>query len=223
MIFLDLTIPFRKEIPFKTKIAEITSISLEHDVSINDSEILGDFIVSGDYKNLDINVDTMPFSHVVPFSVTLDSDIDINTLSYEISNFDYEIINDDILKVNITFHVEADKLKREEDSIFMEVSDDLILDENLPSSDENILEEENVKEENIDGRNDDIVEASVISQNELEDDYITYHVHIVKINETIDSICSQYKIDKDGLLEINDITDVNMGDKVIIPIDKEDE
>ena len=220
---MDLTIPFRKEIPFKTKIAEITSISLEHDVSINDSEILGDFIVSGDYKNLDINVDTMPFSHVVPFSVTLDSDIDINTLSYEISNFDYEIINDDILKVNITFHVEADKLKREEDSIFMEVSDDLILDENLPSSDENILEEENVKEENIDGRNDDIVEASVISQNELEDDYITYHVHIVKINETIDSICSQYKIDKDGLLEINDITDVNMGDKVIIPIDKEDE
>ena len=220
---MDLTIPFRKEIPFKTKIAEITSISLEHDVSINDSEILGDFIVSGDYKNLDINVDTMPFSHVVPFSVTLDSDIDINTLSYEISNFDYEIINDDILKVNITFHVEADKLKREEDSIFMEVSDDLILDENLPSSDENILEEENVKEENIDDRNDDIVEASVISQNELEDDYITYHVHIVKINETIDSICSQYKIDKDGLLEINDITDVNMGDKVIIPIDKEDE
>lgn len=234
---MNLTIPFKKEIPFKSKIAEITSISLEHDVSINDSEILGDFIVSGDYKNLDVNVDTMPFSHVVPFSVTLDENIDLDTLSYEISAFDYEIINDDILKVNITFHVEAEKLKREDESIFMDVTDELLDQDNLITKD---VEEDGDSSENIDDeaiiatldvensetdddREDNEVEASVITQNDLEQDYITYHVHIAKINETIDSLCTLYKIDKDELLELNDITDLNIGDKVIIPVNKEDE
>ena len=87
---MNITIPFSKDIPFKSKIAEICSISLEEDVSINEKELLGDFIISGDYKNLDINVDTMPFNFVVPFSVELEKDIDLNTLKYEIYDFKYD-------------------------------------------------------------------------------------------------------------------------------------
>ena len=97
---MDLTIPFSKEILFKNNIAEICSISLEEDVSINDTELLGDFILEGEYKNLDINVDTMPFNHVVPFSINLDRDIDLNTLSYEIKDFSYDVIGSDTLKVD---------------------------------------------------------------------------------------------------------------------------
>ncbi|MBR7042530.1 MAG: LysM peptidoglycan-binding domain-containing protein [Bacilli bacterium] len=46
---------------------------------------------------------------------------------------------------------------------------------------------------------------------------MTYHVHIVKINETIESISQDFKIDKDKLLELNDINTVQVGDKIIIP------
>ena len=45
---MNINIPFNKIVPFKSSIAEICSISLEHDISINDSELLGDFLITGE-------------------------------------------------------------------------------------------------------------------------------------------------------------------------------
>ena len=209
---MNLTIPFSKEILFQTKIAEITSISLEQDVSINDNELLGDFIVSGDYKSLDINVDTTPFSYVIPFSVNLESDINFDTLKYEISAFNYEI-NNDVLKVNISLFVTADKIIKEKETLFEKVDEEIkedILGEDLPLCDDNIRNE-TIGEEI---KNDD---NAILNTSTLEEDYITYHIHVVKINETIESIASLYKFDKDELINLNDNSTVNIGDKLIIP------
>ena len=225
---MNITIPFSKDIPFKSKIAEICSISLEEDVSINEKELLGDFIISGDYKNLDINVDTMPFNFVVPFSVELEKDIDLNTLKYEIYDFKYDVINEDSLKVLISFHVEADVLVDKHANLFEKpLEDDLIIEEQI-NEDENIIRDDSSDNMNLDNQeeNNDIREenkVSIISSHDLEDDYITYHIHMVKINETIESISSEYKIDKDELIELNDITNINVGDKLIIPINNETE
>ena len=225
---MNITIPFSKDIPFKSKIAEICSISLEEDVSINEKELLGDFIISGDYKNLDINVDTMPFNFVVPFSVELEKDIDLNTLKYEIYDFKYDVINEDSLKVLISFHVEADVLVDKHANLFEKpVEDDLIIEGQI-NEDENIIRDDNSDNMNLDNQEEsnDIREennVNIISSHELEDDYITYHIHMVKINETIESISSEYKIDKDELIELNDITNINVGDKLIIPINNETE
>ena len=206
---MNISIPFIKKIPFKTKIAEICSIALEKDISINESELLGDFIVSGEYKNLDINVDTYPFEHVIPFKVDLDKDIIIDTLSYDIEDFSYEIENDEVLCVSIILHVNAEK-KLIDESIF--IKDDTITDRL------EILE-------NIDETKDEITETNnvnIISGSNLKEDYITYHIHVVKLNETIETISKDYKIDKDKLLELNDINSVEIGDKIIIPdIDEE--
>lgn len=215
---MNLSIPFKKNIPFKTSIAEICSISLEHDVSINESELLGDFIVSGEYKNLDVNVDTMPFEHVVPFSVALDDDINIETLSYEIEDFTYEVENNDSLTVNIVLHVTAEKIiESPSERIFEkdDVSDDEVLniinDSEREEKDEEIMDEKRINDiENVSE------EVNILNDN-IKEDYITYHVHIVKINETIESISQDFKIDKDKLLELNDINTVQVGDKIIIP------
>ena len=207
---MDLTIPFSKEIPFKSTIAEIVSISLEHDVSINDDELLGDFILEGEYKNLDINVDTNPFNHVIPFNVSLSKDIDINTLNYEIVDFKYEIINEDTLKVDIKFHVTADKLMNRIDELFQKTDEELIIEESNDDIKEEIIEETK--------REDNNEISSNILNNDLKEDFITYHIHMVKINETIDTICKEYKIDKETLLSINDIeNNISIGDKLIIP------
>lgn len=225
---MNITIPFSKDIPFKSKIAEICSISLEEDVSINEKELLGDFIISGDYKNLDINVDTMPFNFVVPFSVELEKDIDLNTIKYEIYDFKYDVINEDSLKVLISFHVEADVLVDKHVNLFEKpLEDDLIIEEQI-NEDENIIRDDNSDNMNLDNQEEsnemrEENKVSIISSHDLEDDYITYHIHMVKINETIESISSEYKIDKDELIELNDITNINVGDKLIIPINNETE
>ena len=45
-------VPFKKDILFKTNIGEIVSISLDHELDINDNLITGKFIISGEYKML---------------------------------------------------------------------------------------------------------------------------------------------------------------------------
>ena len=199
---MNISIPFKKEIQFKTSIAEICSISLEKDISINDNELLGDFIITGEYRNLDINVDTMPFEHIIPFKVDLDKDIIIETLDYDIGDFNYEIKNEDTLIVNIVLNVSAEKKKLDE-SIF--IKDD---DENRF----NIVEEQI-----IDNVEEDKDSKSIINSELFNEDYVTYHIHIVKVNETIESISKDYKIEKDKLLELNDISQISIGDKLIIP------
>ena len=208
---MNITIPFEKLLPFKTNIAEVCSISLEHDVSINDNELLGDFIISGEYKNLDVNVDTYPFEHVIPFSVDLEDDILIDTLNYEVEDFTYDIVNNDTLKVKIILHVTADKKLVDLKEDIFEKDPEIKIEDRLDLIDDikpnNVEEKSNTIEDKVD----------IINNTNIKEDYITYHIHFVKINETIDSICSEYKIEKEKLLELNDITTIDVGDKIIIP------
>lgn len=211
---MDITIPFVKEIPFKENISDICSISLEEDVSINEKELLGDFIISGDYKNLDINIDTKPFEHVIPFSVSLKDDIDINSLTYKVVDFTYEY-DKNILSVNIELNVKADELTR------LDVNNIFVKDESSDVIDSFNTISENISNNHVNtvvNNDEDIVNNNYIS--DLEDDYITYHVHLVKVNETIDSISNDYNISKEEILKINDIKDITIGEKLVIPIEK---
>ena len=47
--------------------------------------------------------------------------------------------------------------------------------------------------------------------------YVTYHIHVVGENDTIDSIINNYKISKEILSEYNDLSSLNIGDKILIP------
>ena len=58
---MNCIIPFTKDIKFKTNIAEILSISLEHDFTANPEEVLGNFIISGDYKTHEVSVNKEHF------------------------------------------------------------------------------------------------------------------------------------------------------------------
>ena len=94
---MDFVIPYTKEITFKTKIAEIFSISLEHEMDINDNEILGNFIISGEYKTHELSVNKEPFEYTLPFSIDIAENIDKETIAFEITDFTYEIIKNDTL------------------------------------------------------------------------------------------------------------------------------
>ena len=64
-------------------------------------------------------------------------------------------------------------------------------------------------------------ETIIQNVNPMDDSYATYHIHIVNSGETVETICTMYHSNLGLLSEYNDMSQVAVGDKIIIP--KEDE
>ena len=238
---MNLIIPFTKDIKFNSSIAEITSISLEHDYTVNDGEILGNFIISGDYKSHEVSVNKEHFEYVLPFSVELTTRIDRDSVDFSIEDFTYEIKNNDTLEVRIEYSINAleekEEIKEEieEEPLFERVEEDTTLEDMLDTIDEEELRDttkevkEEVTEENdkedtmdtalIDEREVGEEEKNTIidSINDADDAFVTYHIHIMKETDTIDSVCTKYNTTSNILSEYNDLSTVAIGDKLIIP------
>lgn len=232
---MNLIIPFTKDIKFNSSIAEITSISLEHDYTVNDGEILGNFIVSGDYKSHELSVNKEHFEYVLPFSVELTTRIDRNSVDFSIEDFTYEIKNNDTLEVRIEYSVNALEEKKEtkeevveEEPLFERVEEDVTLEDMLDKINEDIRDDEEAEETD----KEDTMETEVIEQrdvteddkktiidsiNDADDAFVTYHIHIMKETDTIDSVCTKYNTTSNILSEYNDLSTVAIGDKLIIP------
>lgn len=236
---MNCVIPYTKEILFKNKIAEISSISLEHEMSVNETELLGNFIVSGEYKSHELSVNKEEFSYTLPFSIDVTENIDLDTIDFSITDFSYEVINENTLKVFIEFSVVASEKEVEEtesEQIFQDVSTAL---ENKIELPEAIIEDFNnrdlVLEDKYDNEKDDEsmidaeerlneADATTImdSINNSDDEYALYHIHIVKEAETIESISSIYNSNIDLISEYNDLSNISVGDKLIIPEEKDE-
>lgn len=225
---MDIKIPFESIVKFKATCFEITKMSLEHEYTINDETVLGNFIVSGEYKTHEISVNKDFFNYTLPFQVELNSNIDLNTVELDIDDFTYELIGNDSLKINIIYNVRGELMETTE----FERVDDLDLDEELENLDEIVLEEEieepvkEVEEGSLvvdeDVRNiDQNTQTDIINSISNEESYVTYHIHIVKENETLESISALYKINLSILTEYNELTELSVGDKVLIPFDNE--
>ena len=200
---MNLIIPFTKDIKFDTNIAEITSISLEHDWTYNERELLGNFTITGEYKTHEVSVNKEPFEYVLPFSVDLSNRLDENSISLEIKDFTYDIKDNNTLTVTIEYEVDG-----------TEINDDREFEEMLDTAIRDIDEEK--EEESIGENTQDTPVIEDISKKD-EDSYVTYHIHIMKENETIESICTKYKTNENILKDYNDISTLSIGDKLIIP------
>ena len=88
---MNCVIPFNKIIKFDTNIAEITSISLEHEITINDTSILGNFLISGEYKSHEVSVNVEKFNYTLPFDFALPESINPESINFEITDFTYKI------------------------------------------------------------------------------------------------------------------------------------
>ena len=231
---MNLIIPFTKDIKFNSNISEIVSISLEHDYTVNDGEILGNFIVSGDYKSHEVSVNKEHFEYVLPFSVELTTRIDRDSVDFSIEDFTYEIKNNDTLEVRIEYSVNALEEKEgvkeeiEEEPLFERVEEDVTLEDMLDKINEDIRDDEEAEETD----KEDTMETEVIEQrdvteddkktiidsiNDADDAFVTYHIHIMKETDTIDSVCTKYNTTSNILSEYNDLSTVAIGDKLIIP------
>jgi len=220
---MNCIIPFTKDIKFNTNIAEIVSISLEHDHTVNEKEILGNFTITGEYKTHEVSINKENFEYVLPFSVNITKPIDIESVDFAIEDFTYEIIDSEVLKVDIEYSIKAIEIEENRD-LFDEVEENEELEELI----EKLNQEEEIKiieEEKKDDERNEIEEENIGEEKEMiieevqkeEDTFVTYNIHIMKENETIDSVCSTYKTNVNILENYNDLTNIIVGDKIIIP------
>lgn len=225
---MNCIIPFESRVKFAGTLKEICSVSLEHEITKNTDEILGNFIVSGTYKEHELSVNTSDFRFVIPFNVELTTKIENDSLEFSIDNFTYDIEGNEMI-VKIDYIVSADDVRED---IIIEDPVDLIeevIDAKEDTIELEILEKANdeinikpVKEdrEEINEENGD-VDVKLVEGLETENDYITYHIHIVKETDTIESICLNYKTTKDELERLNDISNLIKNSKLIIPVSNE--
>ena len=54
-----------------------------------------------------------------------------------------------------------------------------------------------------------------------DETFVTYHVYIVRENDTVDSIIEKYKTTRDDLVAYNELENIKIGSKVIIPCQHE--
>ena len=63
-------------------------------------------------------------------------------------------------------------------------------------------------------------EESIFTNLDKDDNYVNYRVYIVRESDTLDSIMNKYNVSKDILECYNDLNDIKLGDKIIIPYAK---
>ena len=251
-------VPFVKDIKFNTKLSEITSISLEHDLKLEDLSVAGEFIIKGNYKINDISINKEEFNFKVPVYITLDEKYDSSKVAIDIDNFFYEIINDEVLRVHIDVSLDnleiikedvkpiIEEVNKKKEEIIMpddlKIKDDEKLVENLRRYDKKevkkevveetvkkeekkekeVKKEESVKEEKTKKSQKEEIENAIKSNFLSEEEmFVTYKVHIIRENETVEDIVKKYETTKEELELYNDLSNVVLGTKLLIPCKNE--
>ena len=135
----------------------------------------------------------------------IDERYDTEKATIDIDDFYYEITNDNVLSISID--VLVDKLEEK------------LMEESIKIEEEKVGEDKIEKDEE---RNIDVKEKiTTLFNTDDNDTYVTYNVCIVRENDTVDSILEKYGITHDQLEKYNDLTDIKIGDKLLIPSEDE--
>lgn len=185
------TVPFTKQIHFKTMIAEITNIEVTHNLEVKENNTIeGDILVDGSYKIHEASQIEEEFHYQLPFTIEVDDKYDIENAEIGVSDFYFEIINEEDLKVNVDLEISNVEEKEEEIDIVSKITDDISLEEvvrndtlkipvevdekiesvEVPSVDEieKGLEDINNTDTNCDGDNNDLTNMNFFNNKIME-------------------------------------------------------
>lgn len=212
-----------------------------HEISINKEKF--NFKIPYSYEiNNDIDTSTVKVD-ITNFTYDYKKDELLVNIEYKITGdrkdvllFDDEESLDDFLKRNEVEVISdrIDNIKKEIDEAnnkeLKKENDDEKEDKNEKieikesTSDEINKEEkdlENMKEEiraNSDTENESVTEKDIINNiNNVQDKFITYKVYKLKETDTLESIVMKYHTTIDELKEYNDLSNIKINDKIIIP------
>ena len=219
-------VPFKKDLIFKTNVAEITSISLEHNLSLKEHNLVsGSFTLTGSYKISDASLNTENFEFELPFDINIDDKYLTDNLIVDIDDFYYEIL--DNKKLNVNIDVLLDKLEEkplietekeietvrcvEEDFPFKELEESISLE--MPKKEENTI----IDDKNENTLNEKNSVSSIFDNFGDDETFSSYYIYFFRENDTIESVKKKYNITKENLGLYNNLDELKIGDKLIIP------
>lgn len=228
---MNQKIEFKKDCMLKTYVSSITDISLTHDYKILDDTIEGYFDVTGSYKVTMSSVETESFMFTIPFTIALSSLIDKDTIDLKLSDFNYSV-EKDVLHLKMFLDMDYQEIEIKEDTEDNEEIDNMINDlmdkesttnikspsefhnevmlDNVIDSKEEVSTKEKVSEKNF----------NTIFNEVKESNFSKYKVYIMRSEDTLESILVKYNVTMDEIKEYNDIDNINIGSKIVIPYNK---
>lgn len=231
---MNQKIEFKKDCMLKTYVSSITDISLTHDYKILDDTIEGYFDVTGSYKVTMSSVETEDFMFTIPFTIALSSLIDKDTIDLKLSDFNYSV-EKDVLHLKMFLDMDYQEIEIKEDIEDNEEIDNMINDlmdkesttnikspsefhnevmlDNVIDSKEEVSTKEKVSEENF----------NTIFNEVKESNFSKYKVYIMRSEDTLESILVKYNVTMDEIKEYNDIDNINIGSKIVIPYNKNEQ
>lgn len=231
---MNQKIEFKKDCMLKTYVSSITDISLTHDYKILDDTIEGYFDVTGSYKVTMSSVETESFMFTIPFTIALSSLIDKDTIDLKLSDFNYSV-EKDVLHLKMFLDMDYQEIEIKEDIKDNEKIDNMINDlmdkesitdikspsefhnevmlDNVLDSKEEVSTKEKVSEKNF----------NTIFNEVKESNFSKYKVYIMRSEDTLESILVKYNVTMDEIKEYNDIDNINIGSKIVIPYNKNEQ
>lgn len=231
---MNQKIEFKKDCMLKTYVSSITDISLTHDYKILDDTIEGYFDVTGSYKVTMSSVETESFMFTIPFTIALSSLIDKDTIDLKLSDFNYSV-EKDVLHLKMFLDMDYQEIEIKEDIKDNEEIDNMINDlmdkesttdikspsefhnevmlDNVLDSKEEVSTKEKVSEKNF----------NTIFNEVKESNFSKYKVYIMRSEDTLESILVKYNVTMDEIKEYNDIDNINIGSKIVIPYNKNEQ
>lgn len=192
--------------------------------------VIGDFyfeiINEEDLKiNVEIDIDGLEEKvvpqEIVTSKISLDNQEIVEELEDDKQEIEYnnkELVRDSSIDEVKQVPIEIDNLKEK-----LEFQTEINPLEKLANEIKEDLETEikpeinnNVIKSNIDKKSTSV--SSIFSSiSSGEETFSTYHVYIVRESDTIESIIDKYKTNKEELQNYNDLNDIKVGSKLIIP------
>ena len=194
---MNQKIEFKKDCMLKTYVSSITDISLTHDYKILDDTIEGYFDVTGSYKVTMSSVETESFMFTIPFTIALSSLIDKDTIDLKLSDFNYSV-EKDVLHLKMFLDMDYQEIEIKEDIENNEEIDNMIND---------LMDKE----------------STTIFSEVKESNFSKYKVYIMRSEDTLESILVKYNVTMDEIKEYNDIDNINIGSKIVIPYNKNEQ
>lgn len=229
---MNQKIEFKKDCMLKTYVSSITDISLTHDYKILDDTIEGYFDVTGSYKVTMSSVETESFMFTIPFTIALSSLIDKDTIDLKLSDFNYSV-EKDVLHLKMFLDMDYQEIEIKEDIKDNEEIDNMINDlmdkesiTDIKSPSEfhnevmldNVIDSKEEVKEKVSEKN-----FNTIFNEVKESNFSKYKVYIMRSEDTLESILVKYNVTMDEIKEYNDIDNINIGSKIVIPYNKNEQ
>ena len=213
-------IEIKKRIDFSSMIGEISAISLENHLDfIDNHSIEGEFLLSGRYKSTAASRIEEDFEYSIPVEIELTEEVDSKTGKIDITDFYYDIVDGNALLCNIEVCIDAEEILEED----RECDGDPVLEKEIEIPHiEDTRDEEKVEEvEEVEEEKDLDDHSSFFQIDSSKETFGTFVVYIVRQNETINSILEKYHTSIEEVEKYNDLKDLSIGTKIIIPIQNE--